>query len=589
KNCSASPETEADMLDSLTIRNTAIIDFLTIGFGPGMNCLTGETGAGKSIIIDSICFLLGERMSRESIRQGAEEAQITGVFTLSEEESERIDPTLVEIGIEPEPDGTVILFRSCNLSGRGTCRINDRIVTLSTLRRLGELLVDVHGQHDNHSLLSPSTHIGLLDAFAGPELAEASDVYSALLSEYRRNESELEEISGDPQKRAQLIDLLTFQTDEIFTASLKDGEDTQLEERQKLIDNAENISKGLASAVEAIAGGGDSYGDAGGARGMLDNAITDITRLGKYSDSFGECLEKLRECSYILDDALDMIRNAFDSVNVDEKEAGYVAERLDLIYALKRKYGDSIDEIKRFAEDAEERLEKLKGSEETAARLNARQGELRKLMKKAALRMHALREKAAEKLKTGIMNALADMEMGKVVFETRLDFDDRELPQFGKNGLDTAEFMISTNPGELPRPLARIASGGELSRIMLAMKSCLAEADRIPVLIFDEIDTGISGAAAAAVAGKFMRVSRSHQVICVSHLAQIAAISDNNIFISKTFGDNFVRTDAETLDEEGKIREVGRLLDGDGDATGVTRAHSIELIARMRERAAREG
>lgn len=575
------------MLDSLTIRNTAIIDFLTVGFGPGMNCLTGETGAGKSIIIDSICFLLGERMSRESIRQGAEEAQITGVFTLSEEESERIDPVLVEIGIEPESDGTVILFRSCNLSGRGTCRINDRIVTLSTLRRIGELLVDVHGQHDNHSLLSPSTHIGLLDSFAGPELADAADVYSALLSEYRRNESELEEISGDPQKRAQLIDLLTFQTDEIFSASLKDGEDEQLEERQKLIDNAENISKGLASAAGAIAGG-DSYGDAGGARGMLDDAISDISRLEKYSDSFGECLEKLKECSYILDDALDMIRTAFDSVNVDEKEAGYVAERLDLIYALKRKYGNSIEEIRSFADDAEERLEKLKGSEETAARLNARQNELRKLMKKAALRMHGLREKAAEKLKTGIMKALSDMEMGKVVFETRLDFDDRELPQFGRNGLDTAEFMISTNPGEQPRPLARIASGGELSRIMLAMKSCLAEADRIPVLIFDEIDTGISGAAAAAVAAKFIRVSRSHQVICVTHLAQIAAIADNNIFVSKTFGDNFVRTEAEALDEEGKIREVGRLLDGDGDATGVTRAHSIELISRMRERAARE-
>ena len=551
------------MLDSLTIRNTAIIDFLTVGFGPGMNCLTGETGAGKSIIIDSICFLLGERMSRESIRQGAEEAQITGVFTLSEEESERIDPVLVEIGIEPESDGTVILFRSCNLSGRGTCRINDRIVTLSTLRRIGELLVDVHGQHDNHSLLSPSTHIGLLDSFAGPELADAADVYSALLSEYRRNESELEEISGDPQKRAQLIDLLTFQ------------------------DNAENISKGLASAAGAIAGG-DSYGDAGGARGMLDDAISDISRLEKYSDSFGECLEKLKECSYILDDALDMIRTAFDSVNVDEKEAGYVAERLDLIYALKRKYGNSIEEIRSFADDAEERLEKLKGSEETAARLNARQNELRKLMKKAALRMHGLREKAAEKLKTGIMKALSDMEMGKVVFETRLDFDDRELPQFGRNGLDTAEFMISTNPGEQPRPLARIASGGELSRIMLAMKSCLAEADRIPVLIFDEIDTGISGAAAAAVAAKFIRVSRSHQVICVTHLAQIAAIADNNIFVSKTFGDNFVRTEAEALDEEGKIREVGRLLDGDGDATGVTRAHSIELISRMRDRAARE-
>ena len=573
------------MLSYLTVKNIAIIDYLSFDFDSGMNCITGETGAGKSIIIDSICYLLGEKMGREVIRRGAGTAEITGVFNVDPERTPKVNEVLGDLGVEAEEDGSLILFRSYNDQGKNVCRINDRIVTVGALRRLGEVLVDVHGQHDAHSLLTAQNHIKYLDAFAGPEFSELLADYRVRLAEHKKTLDLIDELNVDPMKRAQLIDLLSFQVDEISSANLKPGEDEELAAKQKLIDNAEKISASLNEAMGLIDGSG-GYDSNDGAISQIDDAATRLSAIEKYSENFGNIASKIKEAYYILEDCRDEIEDEIENSSFDEEEAKTVEQRIDLIYDLKRKYGKTVDDIIAFGADAKERLEKLLSSEETARKLLKQSEDEVKKLREVAKKLHELRKKAAGILTEGVVGALADIEMAKVKFEVHFESFDGEEPDFRENGLDGVEFLISANPGESPKPLGKIASGGELSRIMLAIKSCLADVDMIPVLIFDEIDTGISGSAAAAVAEKFYAVSRGHQLICVTHLAPIAAISDRNIFVGKNIDEEYVRTEADILDEEGKIREVGRLLDGSDDGAGVTRIHSIELIDRMRKRAA---
>lgn len=570
------------MLVSLTIRNTAIIDRLTVSFGEALNCLTGETGAGKSIIIDSICCLLGERVSRESIRRGCDTASVQGVFCVN---SAKIDALLSEFGIDAEEDGTLILFREYSTSGRNVCRINGQTVTLTMLRKLGECLVDVHGQHDNHSLLSPSTHIGLLDLFAGDEMAAVKRAYAERYHEMKQIGAELEELSGDPRSRASLIDLLQFQIDEITEAALVPGEDEQLEKRRVILSNAEKITERMQSAYAKLMSG-DSYEGAGsGVLDLLREVCSEIETIADYRETYGDILSKLNDAVYILEDASAQIRQENEEELFDPQEADEVDRRLDEIYRLKRKYGDTIEEINRFADEAAEKLEKLASSESRCMELEERKKAVRGELFSLAEKMHTLRLSAVTRLEEGIHIALADMEMDKVHFRAAVSYpetaDKEGSPAFTRSGLDSVEFLISTNPGEPFRPLFKIASGGELSRIMLAIKSVLADIDDIPVLIFDEIDTGISGVAAMKVAGKFRRIAAAHQVICVSHLAQIAAAADNNIFISKQYKEDSVMTAARLLDDDGKVREVSRLLDGD-EESDTARSHAAELILRMR-------
>ncbi len=575
------------MLSFLTVKNVAIIDKISFEFDSGMNCITGETGAGKSILIDSICYLLGEKMTKDVIRRGATSAEITGVFNVDRDKSPLVAETMADLGIDIEEDGSIIVSRTFNDQAKNVCRINDRIVTVGALKKLGEALADVHGQHDSHSLLNPSNHIKLLDSFAGKELADILSIYRDKLSEHKKTLALIDELNVDPMKRAQLIDLLSFQVDEISSAKLKEGEEEELSEKQKIIDNIEKISASLNEALALLDGQG-GY-DSEGAMSEIKDAGSKLSSIERFSAKYGELASKITDAYYILEDVRDSVLTEIENSSFDEEEARKVEQRLDLIYDLKRKYGRTVGDVLAFLKDAKEKLDKLVSSEETAKELLKKSAAETRELVDIAGKVHALREKAAVVLTREVVKALADIEMTKVRFVVDFKPIDTEDPKFRENGLDETEFLISPNPGEPPKPLSKIASGGELSRIMLAIKSCLADIDMIPVLIFDEIDTGISGSAAASVAEKFYRVSRNHQLICVTHLAPIAAISDRNIFVGKNTDEEFVRTAAEILDEEGKIREVGRLLDGSADENSVTRIHSIELIERMRKRALSKG
>ncbi|MBP5311268.1 MAG: AAA family ATPase, partial [Clostridia bacterium] len=355
------------MLSFLSIRNTAIIDDLTVEFAPGMNCISGETGAGKSIIIDSVCYLLGDKMSKDIIRRGSSSSEITGVFNTDPQDA-RISAVLSELGIDPEEDGTVVIYRAFSDQSRNVCRINDRIVTVSALKRLGEALVDVYGQHDSHSLLSAQNHINYLDAFAGPGFENALAAYRVKLSEHKKTLELIDELNVDPMKRAQLIDLLTFQVGEIEGASLRSGEDDELEAKQKLIDNAEKIRDSLAFALEMLDGSG-GYDQQSGAMSELDNAAAKLSSIEKFSPEFGELASKLKEAYYILEDVRDTLSDDTDEYSFDEGEARRIEQRIDLIYDLKRKYGKTVNDIIAFGADARERLDKLLDSEETARKL----------------------------------------------------------------------------------------------------------------------------------------------------------------------------------------------------------------------------
>lgn len=565
------------MIQSLTIKNTAIIDKLTVEFGEGLNCLSGETGAGKSIIIDSICCLLGERSSRENIRHGCESASVQGVFY---DESEDVIDLLEEFGIDAEDDGTLILFREYSVSGKNVCRINGQTVTLSMLKRLGETLIDIHGQHDNHALLLPASHIDILDAFGGDEIAVVKARYKNEYTRLHAIETEIKSLSGDPSERQAKIDLLSFQIDEIKSAELKIGEEEELEDRRKVLANAEDISACLNGTYARLT---ESDGMHGSVCDALYDIQSDFEKISEYSEKYSELLEKINDAVYALEDVTSVLRREKDEDLYSKEEADEIDERLELIFKLKRKYGATVEEILKFCDDAESKLSAIENSAERYEAAFNERAMVCGILKELCEDMNFMRAKAAFTLESNISGELCDMDMGKVKFKTKIDYDDADDGadiRFGKNGLDSVEFLVSTNPGEQPRPLAKIASGGELSRIMLAIKCVLADIDNTPTLIFDEIDTGISGQAAISVGSKFKKLSKNHQVICVTHLAQIAAIANHNIFVSKISKDEQTKTSVKVLDDDEKVLEICRLLDG-GEITETTIGHAKELIQRL--------
>ncbi|MBP5521081.1 MAG: DNA repair protein RecN, partial [Bacteroidales bacterium] len=450
-------------------------------------------------------------------------------------------------------------------------------VPVSALRRVSQYLIDIHGQHESQSLLRPGTHVSFLDLFAGREITGLINEYRERLSDYKAVSAEIEEINGDPKKRAASIDLLSFQVNEIESARLKPGEENDLIAKQKIIDNYDKINEAVQAAYQNIDGGSSGRG----ARSLLDVAAESLSRISRYTDDYADTVSKIKEAYYTLEDVADFLRSrAFDETDY-RRDAARIEERLDLIYRLKGKYGDSEEEILAFLDNARLELSKLENSAGRAEQLRKRLKDIREQLENQAEMIYRKRQAAAGLLKQNIMGALADLDMAKMCFDIAINHDASE---FKANGCDTVEFIISTNPGEELKPLSKIASGGELARIMLAIKSCLAEVDKIPVMIFDEIDTGISGAQATSVAEKFAELSANHQVICVTHLAQIAAISSHNICVTKEYPGNSAETRVQVLDEEGKVREISRLLDGGEDAGEALRAHSLDLIARMQKR-----
>ncbi len=566
------------MLRTLHVENIALIDTITVELAPGMNCLTGETGAGKSILIDAISALLGSRTSKEFIRTGTEMGRVQGYFTQISAFTETV---LRQLEIPMTEDRTLCLEREIALNGRNVCRINGKSVSGAVLRKVGETLVDIHGQHDNQSLTRPEVHGRLLDAFAGPEMAALLQEYEMTLAKFRGLKKELEALSGDPASRARQVDLLRYQIREIEGAQLTEGEEASLMQRRNVLDHGEKIDQSLQRALSVVASERDQ--DL-----TVLSLLADLRRELSFAASFdadsAALFQTAESLYYETEDLAGRLRTVAEAVHFNPEEADWVRKRYDYIQLLKAKYGESIEAVLAFAENAQQQLDFLTGSEENAATITAEletlSGELYGLCEEISF----TRKKYGDILEQRIAAELADLEMPGTKFGVQLDFsyetDEQGYPNFGRYGLDQIEFLISANPGEPLLPLARIASGGELSRIMLAIKTILNESDQVSTMIFDEIDTGISGVAARKIGEKLQGISGEHQVVCVTHHAQIAAAADHNLYVSKDTADGRTVTRIETLDEITKVQEVSRLLDGDKE-NALTNDHARTLIARF--------
>lgn len=563
------------MLLQLNIRDIALIDEVNIELGPGLNILTGETGAGKSIIIDSINAILGERVSKEIIRTGTDKAVVEAIF---QTDTNRIADILNEIGLEPEEDGTLILSREIAQSGRNTCRINGKLVATSFLKALGERLIDLHGQHDNQSLLRVESHIDLLDSFGGEVIQSLKREYSALLEQYREVRSKLKALSGDPGERERKMDLLKFQIDEINKAKLRNGEEDELNKQKTLLANSEKISEALSMAYGLLTSGESGKRPASDS---INEALSQLGSVSRLEDEFGELHKRLQDIIYQLEDLSSDIRKSLDNIEYDPVLLEEIEERLDLLYRLKRKYGSSVEEVQQFCAAAQEQLDEIEKSEETANHLRSRQAELDSQLFETSRRLNDERRKAALLLEENIGRQLEDLEMKRARFKVDIQFDDSVGDQgrrkYSQTGLNKVEFLISPNVGEPLKPLAKIASGGEMSRIMLAIKTILAEVDKIPTMIFDEIDIGISGKAGQKVGEKLSYISKGHQVICVTHLAQIACMAGSHYLIEKISGENDTRTTVELLDKNKKVKEIARLLGG-SESSSASLKYAEEMI-----------
>ena len=537
------------MLQSLFIENVAVIEKTEITFGSGFNVLTGETGAGKSILIDSINAVLGQRTSRELVRTGAAKARVTAIFSdFSSETIEKIS----ELGFEPDEDGTLIISREITADGKGSCRVSGMPASVATLRELGGILVNVHGQHDNQALLNPSRHCGIIDAYAGlsSELAGYHERYRRCMAIRK----ELSELSLDSEEKARRIDMLTYQTKEIEAAQIVPGEEETLRAELNILENAAAIAENSAYACDRLMGGEDSDG----AVALLKEAASAVAELSDYIEGAAELAERLTGAACEAEDAADEIRSLFDEDSADTRRIDMIEERLDLFYRLKKKYGSDLKAVLQFYDKACEELNRISFSEEKQQELTALLASEENLLWKAAEELSRKREEAARQFTQEVCGELAYLDMPNVRIEAA-----NQKGEPGPNGIDNIELMISANVGEPPKPLSKIASGGELSRIMLAMKSIMADTDQVATLIFDEIDTGVSGRAAQKIGVKLKGISGGRQILCVTHLAQIAAGADVHLLIAKEIRNERTYTTVSPLDRSGRVNELARIIGGD--------------------------
>lgn len=558
------------MLLQLQIENIAIIEKLAITLNDGFNVLTGETGAGKSIIIDSLNTLLGSRVSRELIRSGADKATVQGVFSI--EDNTGFNDFLESLGIEPQEDNTLLISRTFNEAGKNFCRVNGTLATVAMLREIGQRIVDIHGQHDNQSLLRPETHIELLDLFAGEELTRIKAEYRTKLDDYRSLKARLKALSGEGKERERLIDMLKYQIQEIEEAGLFKGEDTELEQQSKILSHAEEIISSFSRAYELIHGDDT---DAQSAMDKLGEALDALYTIKDIDPEYASICEALEEVHEKLGDISREVRIVRDGTEYDPMLHKQVEERISLIQGLKRKYGETIDDILLFCNNAREHLDEIERSEELISGIKKDIEDSEKTLHKLCERMNQLRGKAAVLLETGIKKELSDLEMPRSNFEVSVISCPDE--GFNENGTDKVEFLFSPNPGEPVKPLSKIASGGEMSRVMLAIKSILADIDAIPTLVFDEIDTGVSGKAASKVGEKLKSVARGHQVICITHHAQIACMADAHYLIHKEEQAGRTLTFVNQIEGQERENEITRLLSGE-HVTENARALARELL-----------
>jgi DNA repair protein RecN (Recombination protein N) len=570
------------VLTQLTIRNFAIIDRLEIDWQPGLNVITGETGAGKSILIDAVGALLGDRLGPDVVRSGAARALVEGVFTISNTQGEseprpELQAVLDEYGLEPE-DGALIVSREVAGSGggRGGARINGRAVPLSVLQELGELLVDTHGQSEHMALLRPREQLDYLDRYAGLE-GDRAEV-AGLIRDLRATREALRILIAEDRETARLQDMLQHEVSEIEAADLHDGEDAELLARRARLEHQERLRQAVQDAVEALAGTDDATADRLGAVDLLGRAVTATSESGKIDPILGAEAESLNGALIQAEESARALRDYLEAMEADPQALDRVAERLFLIGDLKRKYGDSIAEILAYAAHAQERLTDIEHRAEHASGLQAAEREIQERLSKAASTLLGCRQAAATKLASAVEIELADLRLPGARFVVSVvAADDADgIP------LHRADFLLAANADDEPRPIARAASGGELARIALALKTVLSRAETRPTLIFDEIDVGVGGRTAPAVGEKLWAVAGAgHQVLCVTHLAQVAAFGDSHYVVSKSAAQTGSETSVTVLGDDERIEELAAMLAG--TATKAARQSARELL----ERAAR--
>lgn len=534
------------MLSNLQIENIAVIKSASIDFENGFNVMTGETGAGKSIVIDSLNAILGERTSRELIRSGADSASVCAEF---QNVGDNVKNELEKLGIEK--DNTLIVSRKLTPDGKNVCRINGMPATVSMLKALGVQLVNIHGQLDNQSLLSPETHCSFIDKLAGSgrELNEFKELYSL----YIKKENELKSLNTDVNEKNRRLDILNYQIEEIQKADIRPGEKDELTEKLGFLRNAEKVLDLLHAAYAALNGDGEMPG----AADVAADAASKLLSAADYSSDFTETANGVNDAAMNLSAYTEELRDKIYSLDYDPNETERAEERLDVIYRLSQKYGDSEEDILAYLENAENERDALSFSDERAEQLRAETEKAYNEALAAAKKLSEIRIEAGKKFSADVERELAFLDMPSVKFIVN-----DSVSELYENGIDNIEFLLSANAGEEPKPLSKIASGGELSRIMLAIKCVLSELDDIDTLIFDEIDSGVSGRAALKIAAKMKELSKTHQVICVTHLAQIAAFADEHKLISKEEKDGRTYTCIASLDYNGRKYELARIMGG---------------------------
>lgn len=555
------------MLSVLKIENIAIIESAEIEFSRGFNVLSGETGAGKSIILDSINAVLGFRTSRELIRTGASEARVTALFSCI---SENVEKKLIELSLPLTPDKTLLVSRVIS-PDKNVCKVNNALTNVSALREIGAELISIHGQQDNRELLNNETHISYIDSIGG--LTAVVGDYSVFYNELLTLKSQIKKLSGNKEEKARRIDILSYQIDELEKAEINPGEWESLRNRRTELQNFEKIQESLSATYDALSGG-DSYK---GAVEMVSGAFRELSSIGKFSNEIQAVSEKLGDLYYELSDVADTVRDSISGDGYNPVELEEIENRLDLLYKLSKKYGETEEEMLEFLENAKKELGEISLSDEVLDDLKIKYSNKLIETQNLAKTLSEKRKKEAEIFCEKVCDELRFLDMPSVQF--LVDFKEVDLCE---NGIDNVEFLISANVGETPKPIAKIASGGELSRIMLALKTVLADKDKIPTMIFDEIDAGVSGRAALKVASKLKGVSSGKQVLCVTHLAQLMSYADSHYLIEKAVRDGKTYTGVTLLDLEGRKKEIARITSG-GEITQTQLDNALEMINSAKE------
>lgn len=537
------------MITNLHIKNIGIIDDIEVDLGQGLNVLTGETGAGKSLIIGSLNIISGGRFSKDMIRKG--------------ETNSFVEVALYEPENENSIEGTIIISREINVNGKNMCKINGRMVTVNELKEFMKKMIEIHGQNDNQNLLDNKEHIKYLDSFNRTEIEKLKEENKKLYEKYLEIKRELKENYGDEKERQRKLDLLKYQFQEIEEANLINGEEEELSNKQKIIENSEKIAKTLQDVDLAI---GENAID------IISNSIRNLEKIESFNSKYQETANNLKSAYYELQEISRDITNYKEEVDFDEDEQKEIENRLDLIFSLKRKYGNSIKEILEYKEEVEKEIYRIDNLDEYLNKLKKEEKEIKQKLDIMGEKIHEIREKQGQNLSMEINKNLQDLEMKNAKVNIHVDYIQDE---YYENGKDKVVFYIKTNVGEDEKELSKVASGGEMSRIMLAIKAVLASYDNTSSLVFDEIDTGISGKAANAVAEKLAKISEKHQVLCISHLPNIAAVADYHYFISKNIVNERTSTSIKQLNEEEKIHEIARISSGEINEISIKYAEKL--------------